>query len=90
MRKLGDILNEGVVVESVDLKKWPNVKTLGDGSFEGILWGHCFLYENQKYYSNMGWRNCFPSYCKMVIENGESFPYGVDGYQRPKLKELFD
>lgn len=92
MRKLGEILNEGVSIKKDpnNPNNWPDVKTLGEGSFEGILWGHCFLYENQKYYSNMGWRNCFPSYCKMVIENDESFPYQVDEYQRPKLKELFD
>ena len=69
---------------------WPDVKTLGEGSFDGALWGHCFLYEGQKYYSDIGWKNIFPSYCKMVIENDEAFPHQVDIYQRPKLKELFD
>ena len=86
-----EVVDPECIKESVNNpNKWPDVMTLGDGTFEGILWGHCFLYENKKYYSGMGWRNCFPSYCKMVIENGEVFPYQVDEYQRPKLKELFD
>lgn len=92
MRKLGEILNEDVSIKKTpnNPNGWPDVKTLGEGSFEGILWGHCFLYNEQKYYSGIGWMNCFPSYCKMVIENDEAFPYQVDEYQRPKLKELFD
>ena len=86
-----EVVDPECIKESVNNPNgWPDVMTLGDGTFEGILWGHCFLYENKKYYSGMGWRNCFPSYCKMVIENGEAFPYQVDEYQRPKLKELFD
>jgi len=70
--------------------KYPNVKELGIGEFNGILWGHCFLYENNKYYSEMGWTNCFPSYCKMVIENDKVMPCQTDKYQRPDLKKLFD
>lgn len=71
-------------------EKYPNVKELGVGEFNGILCGHCFLYENNKYYSEMGWMNCFPSYCRMVIENDKVIPYQTDKYQRPDLKKLFD
>ena len=71
-------------------EKYPNVKELGIGEFNGILWGHCFLYENNKYYSEIGWRNCFPSYCRMVIENDKVTPYQTDEYQRIGLKKLFN
>ena len=64
------------------VEEYPNVTTLGDGEYDGALWGHCFVYEGQKYYSECGWRNIFPSYCKMVIENGKSWAYQVDVYQR--------
>ena len=60
------------------------------GEYNGILWGHCFLYENNKYYSEIGWRNCFPSYCKMMVENGKTTPCQVDEYQRPDLEKLFN
>lgn len=71
-------------------EQYPNVKELGIGEFEGILWGNCFLYNENKYYSEIGWRNCFPSYCKMVINETEAFPHQVDEYQRPDLKKLYD
>ena len=48
-------------------ENYPNVKELGEGEFNGILWGHCFLYEGNKYYSEIGWKNMFPSYCNMKI-----------------------
>jgi len=81
---------EGIQESKSNPNDWPDVKTLGSGSFEGILWGHCFLYNEQKYYSEMGWRNCYPSYCKMIIENDSVFPEQVDIYQRPNLRKLFD
>ena len=87
MRKLGEILNENV---NPNPNNWPDVKTLGDGEYDGALWGHCFVYEGKKYYSECGWKNIYPSYCKMVIENGKAWARQVDIYQRPKLKELFD
>ena len=71
------------------VQEYPNVKTLGDGEYDGILWGHCFLYEDQKYYSEIGWMNMFPGYCKMIIEGDEVFPKPVDKYQRESLKKLF-
>ena len=71
-------------------EEYPNVLTLGDGEYNGILWGHCFLYENNKYYSEIGWENCFPSYCKMMVENGKTIPCKVDECQRPDLEKLFN
>lgn len=68
----------------------PNVTELGIGEFDGALWGHCFLYEGKKYYSEIGWRNIYPSYCKMEINEKEAFPHQVDKYQRPELKELYE
>ena len=86
-----EVVDPECIKESVnDLNNWPNVTTLGDGEYDGALWGHCFVYEGQKYYSECGWRNIFPSYCKMVIENGKAWAHQVDEYQRPKLKELFN
>ena len=72
------------------LNNYPNVKELGNGEFEGILWGHCFLYENKKYYSEIGWKNMFPMYCKMEINEEKAWPYQIDKYQRQELKKLFN
>lgn len=71
------------------VEKYPNVTTLGDGEYDGALWGHCFVYEGKKYYSECGWKNIFPSYCKMVIENGKAWAHQVDEYQRESLKKLY-
>ena len=72
------------------VEDYPKVETLGIGEFEGVLWGHCFLYEGQKYYSGIGFMNMFPSYCKMEINEERAIPYPVDKYQREDLKKLFD
>lgn len=66
-----------------------NVKTLGCGEFDGILWGHTFLYKGNKYYSETGWSCMFPMYCKMIIDENGAHPNQVEPYQRPELKELF-
>lgn len=87
MKQISAYINES---QENPTKKYPDVKELGIGEFDGILWGHCFLYENNKYYSEMGWRNCFPSYCKMIIENDKVMPYQMDSYQRPELTKLFN
>jgi len=89
MKNLTEYINESMDYNP-NPNNWPDVKELGNGEFDGILWGHCFLYNEQKYYSNNGWMNMFPSYCKMIIENNEAFPKQVDIYQREKLKELFN
>lgn len=71
------------------VEEYPNVTVLGDGEYNGALWGHCFVYEGKKYYSECGWKNIFPSYCKMVIENGKAWAHQVDIYQRESLKKLY-
>lgn len=87
MKTLNAFINES---NNPIQEKYPNVLTLGNGEYKGILWGHCFLYENNKYYSEMGWKNSFPSYCRMTVENGKSIPHQIDEYQRPNLKNLFE
>lgn len=71
------------------INQYPNVNILGDGEYDGVLWGHCFVYEGHKYYSKIGWRNMFPSYCKMIICGDDSIPKQIDSYQRKELKKLF-
>jgi len=87
MKKLNEFINES---RKNPVEDYPKVETLGIGEFEGVLWGHCFLYENKKYYSEIGWKNMFPSYCNMVINEKEAWPHQVDKYQREDLKKLFD
>ena len=71
------------------INQYPNVNILGDGEYDGVLWGHCFVYEGHKYYSKIGWRNMFPSYCKMMIHGDDAIPKQIDVYQRKELKKLF-
>lgn len=71
------------------INQYPNVNILGDGEYDGVLWGHCFVYEGHKYYSKIGWRNMFPSYCKMIICGNDVIPKQIDIYQRKELKKLF-
>ena len=68
------------------------VETLGDGEFEGALWGHCFAYKGNKYYCKMGTKNIYPYKIKLTIKDGKmEFPYMfVDKFQHPELKNLFD
>ena len=80
---------EYLITESINptKEKYPDVKTLGIGEYDGVLWGHCFVYEGNKYYSECGWMNMFPSYCKMIIEGDKVWTQQVDKYQRPELKK---
>lgn len=71
------------------INQYPNVNILGDGEYDGVLWGHCFVYEGHKYYSKIGWKNMFPSYCKMIIHGDDTIPKQIDVYQRKELKKLF-
>lgn len=87
MKKIIEYINES---RKNPVEDYPKVETLGTGEFEGVLWGHCFLYEGQKYYSGYGWMNMFPSYCKMEITEEKAWPHQVDKYQREDLKKLFD
>ena len=83
-------LNEYITESKNPKNLYPNVKELGIGEFDGILWGNCFLYENKKYYSEISWRNMFPMYCKMEINEEKAFPHQVDIYQYENLKKLFE
>ena len=87
MKQISAYINES---QENPTKKYPNVKELGIGNFNGILWGHCFLYEGNKYYSEIGWKNMFPSYCNMQIDETKAMPIQIDKYQYEKLKNLFD
>ena len=71
------------------INQYPNVNILGDGEYDGVLWGHCFVYEGHKYYSKIGWMNIYPSYCKMMIHGDDVIPKQMDIYQRKELKKLF-
>ena len=71
------------------IKQYPNVNVLGDGEYDGVLWGHCFVYEGHKYHSKIGWKNIYPSYCKMMIHGDDVIPKQMDIYQRKELKKLF-
>lgn len=92
MKNLTTYINESQINESDNpiKDKYPNVKELGIGEFDGALWGHCFLYEGKKYYSEIGWRNVYPSYCKMEINEKKLFPHQIDEFQRPELKKLYE
>lgn len=71
------------------VEKYPDVTTLGDGEYDGVLWGQCFVYDGHKYYSEYGWRNMYPSYCRMIIHGNDAVPKQMDIYQRKELKKLF-
>ena len=88
LRKIVKEIVSEMLIENT-IKDLPNVKTLGCGEFDGILWGHTFLYEGDKYYSETGWSCMFPMYCKMIIDENGAHPNQVEPYQRPELKELF-
>ncbi len=68
----------------------PNVITLGDGSYKGVILTHCFLYEGNKYYCEIGPKNMYPIECEVVIENNEMHFGFMDKYQKQELLKLFD
>ena len=97
MIKLNESQLRQIVTESVKrvLKEnkeinEPNIKILGDGVYEGALWGHTFLYKGKKYYSQQGWKNMFPCYCKATIKGDDVYLEQVDAYQRRSLIKDFD
>lgn len=78
------------VVEYDNPLNLPPIETLGDGSFEGALWCHCFVHDGKKYYSGMGTKNIYPYKCSVVIKNGEFERFDfTDKFQHPDLKKLF-
>ena len=72
------------------VQDYPNVLELGEGEYNGVLWGHSFVFEGKKYYCDSGWRNMYPMYCRMVVENGKAYPHQIDIYQRESLKKLYE
>ena len=87
MKHLNEYINE-----SIDYKpnpnNWPNVKELGNGEYEGAIYGNCFIYNEKKYFSDYGVLSMFPSYCKITV-NEDDIQISSDDCQRPELKELF-
>ncbi len=87
MKSLNEFINESINPNPND---WPNATELGEGEFEGALWGHCFLYEGNKYYSELGWMNIYPGYCIMEVKEGNAIPKQKDTYQRQELVAEFN
>jgi len=82
-------INKFIDESKANTENLPNVSTLGIGEFEGILWGHTFLYEAKIYYSENSWLSIYPSYCRMEITEEKSWPHPTDHMQRPELMEKF-
>lgn len=87
MKSLNEFINESI---NPNPNNWPNATELGEGEFEGALWGHCFLYEGNKYYSELGWKNIYPGYCIMEVKEGNAIPRQKDKYQRQELVAEFN
>ena len=83
-------INESMETIDNPKEKYPNVIELGEGEYNGALWGHCFAFEGKKYYCECGWKNKFPMYCRIVVENGRAFAHQIDIYQRESLKKLYE
>jgi len=67
----------------------PPVETLGDGEYDGALYGHSFAYNGNKYYSETGIMNMFPQMATFVVKDGECKVKNIDNRQHPELKSLF-
>ena len=92
MKKLSQIcINESQQTYDNSLN-FPPVESLGDGEYEGALWGHCFAYNGNKYYCEIGTRNIYPYKVSVVIKNGKFEPpfRFIDKFQHPELKYLFE
>lgn len=81
-------LNEPLINESI--KQWPNITTLGNGTYEGPLWGSCFIYEGKKYFCSMGLLNIFPINCRITVNGTECKVDPIDKMQRKELMELYN
>lgn len=68
------------------------VESLGDGEFEGALWGSISAYNGNKYLCKDGLLNLYPCKVKLTIKDGNVVvPFEpVDKFQHPELKSLFD
>lgn len=78
--------------ESVKEPELPSIESLGDGVYEGALWGSVFAYNGKKYLCKSGLLNLFPCIVEIAIKDGKMiFPFkSVDECQRPGLKSLFE
>lgn len=65
MKKINDYILESKVYAL------PSVLELGDGVFEGTIWGSCFTYDGKEYKSEIGALNIFPSKATLEIRNGK-------------------
>lgn len=69
----------------------PPITELDDGEYNGALWGHCFAYDGKQYFSEIGIKNIYPIYYKIVVKDGKIFEIDqMDKYQRQELKKLFE
>lgn len=69
----------------------PRLAELGDGEYEGTIWGNRFNFENKDYYSEIGAFNIFPSPATAVVENGEVRRFKDNKeYQMPPVTVLGD
>lgn len=88
MKNLTEYINESMDYNP-NPNNWPNISELGEGTFEGALWGHCFVYNEQKYFSNHCTLSIFPHYCRIIINEENIKMEPIDNCQRPELKALF-
>ena len=86
MKNLTQYINESI---DYNPNNWPNLKELGNGEFNGILYGNCFIYNEKKYFSEYGVLSMFPIYTKAIINDNDIQFDSIDNCQRPELKELF-
>lgn len=84
--KINDLINE---TRSDNMKDFPSVKELGNGVFEGALWGHCFLYEGKKYYVENVLLNIYPCNVRITINGEHILVEAIDHYQKPELVNQF-
>ena len=86
MKNITELLNESM---NPNPNNYPSIVELGEGQFEGAMWGNCFLYEGNKYFCENGVLGIYPCYCKATINENNVSIEPTDNYQRPELVEQF-
>ena len=81
-----DLINE---TRNDNVENFPNVRELGNGKFKGALWGHCFLYEGNKYYAENGIFNIYPSEVNVIIDEDNVLIETINNTQKPELIQQF-
>ncbi len=56
--------------KKIDLDSLPSVIELGDGVYKGMIKGHVFTYNGEKYKTSIGLKNMFPQPWSIQIKNG--------------------